>query len=239
LWHPLDPLDPLVDDEPELDEDEAELDEEEDALEAELLDETPLDVEVELPPLDVEVEPPLVEVEPPLVELDVESPLEVEAVKKTLPVEPPPKKPPLKKPPPKPKPPPPEPPMTIGGAPPPLTISTGGGGIIGAGAMPYVRVITVRPGWRTTQAVRTMRRLTTFARAYCRGAGAALAWRTSAGRCGGFSATCTAPAPMAAPPAVQAHNFARAILTDIAKHPVRGWDGQVPVEQVPAASGYP
>lgn len=32
---------------------------------------------------------------------------------------------------------------------------------------------------------------------------------------GGVSATCTAPPPMIAPPQVQAHNFAKAIRTDI------------------------
>jgi hypothetical protein len=43
----------------------------------------------------------------------------------------------------------------------------------------------------------------------------ALAIFTMAGRDGGFSATWMAPPPMIAPPAVQAHNFANAILTDI------------------------
>jgi hypothetical protein len=51
-----------------------------------------------------------------------------------------------------------------------------------------------------------------------------LAWRTSAGRCGGFSATCAAPAPMTAPPHVQAASFARAILTDIASTLFQGFD---------------
>ena len=50
----------------------------------------------------------------------------------------------------------------------------------------------------------------------------AVRWRTFgitlctiAGRCGGLSATCIAPPPMTAPPQVQAHNFAKAIFTDI------------------------
>ena len=43
----------------------------------------------------------------------------------------------------------------------------------------------------------------------------AFAWLTIVGRGGGFSATCTAPPPMTAPPQVQAQSFARAILTDI------------------------
>jgi hypothetical protein len=35
------------------------------------------------------------------------------------------------------------------------------------------------------------------------------------GRASGFSATCTAPPPMIAPPQVQAQSFARAIFTDM------------------------
>ena len=85
-----------------------------DALEAEEaeLAELALDpeVELELPPAEVLLDP-----------------LEVEALKKALPLDPP-KKPPEKKPPP--KPPPPLPPTTMAGTPPP--ISTGIG--IGAGA---------------------------------------------------------------------------------------------------------
>lgn len=41
---------------------------------------------------------------------------------------------------------------------------------------------------------------------------------TIAGRGCGFSAIWTAPPPITAPPHVQAHNFAKAILTDIFKH---------------------
>jgi hypothetical protein len=84
-----------------------------------------------------------------------------------------------------------------------------------------VRVVVVVPGWRTTQAVRASRRtrFTRFDLARCRTAtGAcarAFACLMMAGRSGGFAATWTAPPPMTAPPQVQAHNFAKAILTDI------------------------
>jgi hypothetical protein len=43
----------------------------------------------------------------------------------------------------------------------------------------------------------------------------ALAVWTMVGRASGFSATCTAPPPMTAPPQVQAQSFARAIFTDM------------------------
>jgi hypothetical protein len=144
----------------ELPEDDDPLDELE-ADEAELAEEAD-EAELDEPPLDVEVDPPLVEVEPPL--LDVEPPLDVEAVKKALPLEPP-KKPPEKKPPPKPKPPPEEPPTTIGTAPPATSI--GGSGGSGMGGYMTSVVVTVRPGWRTTQEARAMRRtrFTVFARA--------------------------------------------------------------------------
>ena len=66
-----------------------------------------------------------------------------------------------------------------------------------------------------TQSVRATRR--TFARGRCTLAGRTFAFAcfTIAGRAGGFSETWTAPPPMMAPPQVQAHNFAKAILTDI------------------------
>lgn len=121
MWPPPDEDSPpeLLLDEPELDALEA-LDEEEDDEE-----------EDEPPEVELDVEPPLVEVEPPLVEeveVDEMPPLEVEAVKITLPLDPPPKKPPLKKPPPKPPPPPLDPPMiTGGGAPPPDSATSMGG----------------------------------------------------------------------------------------------------------------
>jgi hypothetical protein len=93
-----------------------------------------------------------------------------------------------------------------------------------------VRVVVVVPGWRTTQAVRA-RRLTRFTRfdlARCRAARAgacalAFACLMIAGRSGGFAATWTAPPPMTAPPQVQAHNLAKAILTDITLTLSRLW----------------
>ncbi|WP_206185914.1 hypothetical protein [Sphingosinicella sp. BN140058] len=187
---------------------------------------TPLEVDVETP-LDVETLPVDVETLPVDVEIwpdDVE--VLVEAVKMALPLEPP-KKPPLKKPPPKPPPKPPLlPPTMIGALPPPVTKpSLGGSGGIGIGAMPgyvIVRVVTVCAGCLTTQAVRATLR-TRLART--RAAGRTLltfgvrtlafAFLTNTGREGGFSATCTAPPPMIAPPQVQAHNLAKAIRTDI------------------------
>jgi hypothetical protein len=80
-----------------------------------------------------------------------------------------------------------------------------------------VRVVVVTAGCLTTQAVRARRR-TRLARFLITGAALtelAFAFLTIAGRAGGFSATWTAPPPMIAPPAVQAHSFAKAILTDI------------------------
>jgi hypothetical protein len=118
----------------------------------ELMPEEVLD---ELPPVDVELPP--VEVELPPEDVLLDPPLDVEAVKKALPLEPP-KKPPEKKPPP--KPPPPLPPTTIAGTPPPLAISTGAGIGIGAGAgKAKVRVVTVRAGCRTMQAAWATRRV--------------------------------------------------------------------------------
>ncbi|MFN3389508.1 MAG: hypothetical protein ACK40O_11310 [Allosphingosinicella sp.] len=217
----------------------------------EVVETPPVEVELEVAPLDVEVEPPLVEVEPPLVEVEpplvelppvevevelppdppeeveVELPppveVDVEAVKKALPLEPP-KKPPEKKPPPKPPPKPPLPPtITAGPPPPPDTISPGGSGGRGIGAPGYVtvRVVVVVAGWRTTHSARCTRlarlvRCTVLTRAsFLDGSVEAFAVLTMAGREGGFSATWTAPPPMIAPPVVQAHNLARAILTDI------------------------
>ena len=78
--------------------------------------------------------------------------------------------------------------------------------------------MTVWPGWRTTQAVRAIRRTFVFTRAArgrWRTADFTLACLTIAGRSGAVSATWTAPPPMIAPPQVQAQSFARAILTDI------------------------
>jgi hypothetical protein len=53
----------------------------------------------------------------------------------------------------------------------------------------------------------------------------ALALLMIAGRAGGFSTTWTAPPPMTAPPQVQAHNFAKAILTDISRTLLSGLGG--------------
>jgi hypothetical protein len=118
--------------------------------EEEVVETLPLDVLVDEPPVEVEVEPPLVEVELPPVEVElppvlVEPPLVevelpplppvdvlVEAVKMALPLDPP-KKPPLKKPPPKPPPKPPLPPITV--TPPPELPAIGGSGGSGI-AMP-------------------------------------------------------------------------------------------------------
>ena len=80
-----------------------------------------------------------------------------------------------------------------------------------------MRVVTVWPGWRTTQAVRAILRtlVLTLARGRWRTWDFTLACLTIAGRSGAVSATWTAPPPMIAPPQVQAQSFARAILTDI------------------------
>jgi hypothetical protein len=56
-----------------------------------------------------------------------------------------------------------------------------------------------------------------------------LTFLTIAGRGFGFADTWTAPPPMMAPPHVQAHNFARAILTDIPNTPFRA--GKLRVEK--------
>lgn len=74
---------------------------------------------------------------------------------------------------------------------------------------------------------RTVRRCCLAAALRCTvGAGFAFACLTIAGRAGGFSATWTAPPPRMAPPQVQAHNFAKAIRTDIsAPCSLAGTDG--------------
>ena len=191
---------------------------------------TPLEVEtlpVDVETLPVEVETLPVEVEP--LEVDVL----VEAVKMALPLDPP-KKPPLKKPPPKPPPKPPLPPLTMTGAlpPPPTKPSEGGSGGSGIGAPGYVtvRVVTVCPGVFTTHAVRASLR-TRLVRTRAVGRYVALlavltfafAFLMMAGRAMGFSATWTAPPPMIAPPQVQAHNFAKAIFTDIRRTLFQAW----------------
>lgn len=206
----------------------------------ELVDTLPLDEEVvETLPEEVELDvaPLLVLVEPPLV-LEL-----VDAVKMALPLEPP-KKPPLKKPPPKPPPNPPLPPTTTAGALPlDENISPGGSGGIGIGAAGYVtvRVVVVVVGCRTTHSVRRTRR-TCLDRAEAWRTGGALALLDFriAGRSGGFSATWTAPPPTMAPPTVQAQSLAKAILTDIATHPVLASE-RLRVDEVkypPVASAY-
>ncbi len=83
-----------------------------------------------------------------------------------------------------------------------------------------VRVVTVSVAGAAQATRRTVRRTWR-----CLGAGRwartgfALACLMIAGRAGGFSATWTAPPPTTAPPTVQAHSFARAILTDINRIP--------------------
>ena len=83
-----------------------------------------------------------------------------------------------------------------------------------------VRVTVRVPGCFTTQDVRARRRtrLIRFELARWRtalGFAFAFACLMMAGRSGGFAATWTAPPPITAPPQVQAHNFAKAIFTDI------------------------
>ena len=86
-----------------------------------------------------------------------------------------------------------------------------------------MRVVVVVPGCLTTQEVRA-RRLTRLVRTLdlTRAVGLAfsvfaLALLMIAGRSGGLLTTCTAPPPRTAPPQVQAHNFAKAIFTDISR----------------------
>lgn len=204
--------------------------------------ETPLDVEtlpleVETPPVEVETPPVEVEtlpleVEMPPVEVDVELPpvdVDVPPLEMVMvllpPDELPPKKPPAKKPPPKPPPKPPEPPITTGTPPLPVlptATAGGGGGGTNIGGM-MVRVVTAPAAGIAQATRRTVRRTTRRSpppRRTC--AVRAFACLMIAGRCGGFSATWTAPPPRIAPPAVQAHNFARAIRTDIIRFPFPG-----------------
>jgi hypothetical protein len=196
-------------DEDELVEDDELVDEEEDTLPLDelVLETLPLEVEVLEPPLDVLV------LDPPL-EVEVEPPLEVEETTMLPPLDPPPKKPPAKKPPPNP-PKPPLPPTTTGGEPPPTLMTGWGGNGIGApcevtvttcGWQAVVLVVTTRlRTWRTgrfTTACLITDRLIEVR---------ALAW---------VSATWTAPPPMIAPPHAQAHNFAKAIRTDMIVFPV-------------------
>lgn len=194
-------------DEDELVEDDELVDDEDDTLplDDEVEETLPLDVLLLDPPLDV------LELEPPLDD-EVEPPLEVDETTMLPPLEPPPKKPPAKNPPPKP-PNPPLPPTTTGGDPPP-TLITGCGGN-GIGAPCEVTVTTC--GWQVVVLV-----VTTRLRTCATGRTACLVmWRlidTRSAAC--VSATCTAPPPMIAPPHAHAHNFAKAIRTDMIVFPV-------------------
>jgi hypothetical protein len=77
-------------------------------------------------------------------------------------------------------------------------------------------VVTVLPGLTTQEACSTRgTRLIRFTETRLLSIVRALAILTIAGRAGGFSAMWMAPPPIIAPPTVQAHNFAKANLTDI------------------------
>jgi len=186
----------------------------------------PVDVEVLTPPVDVDTPPDVLDVlEPPELPDEVELLMppvlvEVDEITTVPPPLPPPLPPtnPPKKPPPKPPPKPPEPPITIGT---PLPPSKGASGMKGTaiGGMPWVAtvsmvgahvdvVVVVRAIMRTRFTFRTgascaiRRALGFFFATFCTCAE-------------GVSATCTAPPPISAPPQVQAHNFAKAMRTDI------------------------
>lgn len=176
-------------------------------------DTLPLDPPVE-EVLDISA-PPVLPDEPPV---DVDPPLDVDEMT-MLPLEPPlPPRPPPKPPPnPPPRPPPkkpPLPPTTTGTAPPPPPMypsPTGAG--IGTGAA-LATVTTV--GAHVVRVVVTTRR----ARGRCTAATCGRATRLTSTRFVfavrlELSATCTAPPPIRAPPHAQAHNLAKAILTDI------------------------
>ena len=181
-----------------------------------VLETLPLDEVLETLPLDVLLlDPPLevLELDPPL-DVEVEPPLEVEDTTMLPPLDPPPpKKPPAKNPPPNP-PKPPLPPTTTGGEPPPMLITGCGGN--GIGAPCEVTVTTC--GWQVVVLVVTtrLRTLCATGRTAC-----LVMWRLIDTRSAAWvSATCTAPPPMIAPPHAQAHNFAKAIRTDMIVFPV-------------------
>jgi hypothetical protein len=171
---------------------------------------------------------------PPLAEVGLITPLLVPLLVPSLlvpllmvivpPVELPPKNPPEKKPPEPPKKPP-EPPTMTGKPPlPVLATATGGGG---GGANIGGTIIRLTDWAAAGQAVRrTVRRtrrrlLDLYEERRTWLAWPVLAWAArTAGRAGGFSTAWVAPAPMIAPPQVQAQSFAKAIRTDIAAFPV-------------------
>ncbi len=181
-------------------------------------------VDVLTPPVDVETPPDVLDVlEPPEPPDEVEllmPPvlLEVDEIT-TVPPPPPPANPP-KNPPPKPPAKPPDPPITTGAPLLPPPPSYGADGKYGAGkggkACPaivttvgtHVEVVVVRTTLRTRFTLRTgdlceiVRALCVFFATFCTTAGFE-------------SATCTAPPPINAPPQVHAHNFAKAMRTDI------------------------
>ncbi|WEK41687.1 MAG: hypothetical protein P0Y64_09625 [Candidatus Sphingomonas colombiensis] len=174
------------------------------------LDDPPDEVEVEEPPVEEEVdEPP----DPPdEVELEVEPPLVLEVEEITIPVDPPPlppKNPPAKKPPPNP-PQPPLPPNTTGGAAGALVSIIGAAGSAIGGAC--VATVTTEGG----QAGAGRTRATGRTRSTGRRTGlCATFFLLNSVRGLAFSATCTAPPPINAPPAVHAASFTKAIRTDM------------------------
>ncbi len=132
----------------------------------------------------------------------------------------PPKKPPAKKPPPPPKPL--LPPTRIGPPlPPPLLDTTGNspldpryGGGSGTG-VPWLATVMTAGGQAAWVRVTTRRMRVAGRRAAVRTTRLVCACFTYAVRGLADSVTCTAPPPIKAPPHVQAHNFAKAIRTDI------------------------
>lgn len=193
---------------------------------AELVLDPPVEVEVLDPPVDV-LEPPLdVDVDPPVL-LDV---VETKKPPLLLPLLPTKKPPPPKKPPP--NPPVALPPTITGGVPPlpPIgpsasrSTSGAGAGLLTTVTAPGAQLVVVT-------VLRTMR----LGAARCTGfalIGLDLMWRM---RSGGFSATCTAPPPITAPPQAQAQSFAKAIRTDIAEYSYRA---QIPFDVEPWESPY-
>jgi hypothetical protein len=178
-----------------------------------LVDDPPLDVED--PPLLVD-DPPLLVDDPPVDDppVDVDPPLDVEEITMLPPDPPLPPKPPPKPPPNPPGEPkkPPLPPTTIGSGPPPppmKPLPTG----TGTGAA-FATVTTVGAHvWRVV--VTTRRTRDRGAAAICGRATRLTRTRLVFAVLCGRSAICTAPPPIRAPPHAHAHNFARAILTDI------------------------
>ena len=155
------------------------------------LDDPPDEVEVEEPPVEEEVdEPP----DPPdEVELEVEPPLVLEVEEITIPLDPPPL-----------------PPNTTGGAAGALVSIIGAAGSAIGGAC--VATVTTEGG----QAGAGRTRATGRTRSTGRRTGlCATFFLLNSVRGLAFSATCTAPPPINAPPAVHAGSFTKAIRTDM------------------------